>query len=163
MNVRGNLSNDAIATFLSEETVPIRIGCQTPSGAPWMLSMWYRSRAVGDDPHEEWVLECATGSEAKVVTYVTETPEVSFEISTNHPPYTGVRGHGTATVESDPEKEVLRSLIGRYLGGMDSRLARNLLRDERDEVTITIEPDAIYGWDFGDRMRDVENRRTAKN
>lgn len=155
MNVRGSLSSDAITTFLSERTIPIRLGCQTPSGTPWMLSMWYRPRVLGDEETSEWVLECATGEAAKVVTYLTETPELSFEISTNHPPYRGVRGWGTATIESDPEKEVLRSLVQRYLDGTDSKLAQNLLRDDRDEVTIRIEPAAVYGWDFSDRMGDV--------
>ncbi|MDJ1431911.1 pyridoxamine 5'-phosphate oxidase family protein [Halostagnicola sp. A-GB9-2] len=157
MNVRGSLSRETIARFLSVQTIPIRIGCRTPSGHPWMLSMWYRSRAAGDDGSDEWVLECATGAEAKVVTYLTENPEVSFEISTNQPPYTGVRGRGTATIEPDPEKDVLRSLVNRYLGGPKSTLAQTLLSGDREEVTITIEPSVVYGWDFSQRMREFEN------
>ncbi len=156
MNVRGSLSKETIASFLSEQTIPIRIGCRTPSGHLWMLSMWFRPRALGDDARGEWVLECATGVEAKVVTYLAENPEVSFEISTNQPPYTGVRGRGTATIEPDPEKDILRSLVDRYLGGSESTLAQTLLSGDREEVTITIEPSVVYGWDFSDRMRDVE-------
>lgn len=155
MNVRGSLSEEAIQQFLSAQTIPVRLGCQTPAETPWMLSMWYRTRALETDGSSEWVLECATGKAAKVVTYLTETPELSFEVSTNHPPYRGVRGWGTATVEPDPEKSVLRSLVERYLGGTDSKLARDLLDEERDEVTISIEPATVYGWDFSNRMRDV--------
>lgn len=148
MKVRGSLSRDAVATFLETQTIPVRLGCRTPADHPWMVSLWYRYRAVDDG----WRLECATSAEADVVAYLRDTPEVSFEVSTNDPPYAGVRGRGKASLEPDPEKEVLRDLLERYLGDTDSELARTLLREDRDEVTITLEPAVVYGWDFSDRM-----------
>ncbi|WP_394743360.1 pyridoxamine 5'-phosphate oxidase family protein [Natronococcus roseus] len=148
MKVRGSLSREDVAAFLDGRTVPIRLGCRTPADHPWMVSLWYRRRE-GDDG---WRLECATSADADVVTYLRETPEVSFEVSTNHPPYAGVRGRGEASLEPDPEKEVLRDLLERYLGGTNSELARTLLREDREEVTIAIEPAVVYGWDFSDRM-----------
>ncbi len=151
MKIRGSLSESAITTFLEEQTIPIRLGCQTPAGHLWMLSLWYRVRTDED----RLCLECATGAEADVVSYLTEHPDVAFEVSTNQPPYAGVRGRGTATVDPDPEKETLTALLERYLGGTDSGLARNLLSDDREEVTITIEPAVVYGWDYADRMRDT--------
>ncbi|WP_290810124.1 pyridoxamine 5'-phosphate oxidase family protein [Halovivax sp.] len=151
MHVRGSLTDDEISRFLSERTIPIRLGCRTPSGHPWMLSMWYRYRADGEDGSDDWTLDCATAEGAKVVGYLREDPALSFEVSTNDPPYAGVRGRGTATIEADPEKETLRDLLDRYLGGTDSELARNLLREDREEVTISIEPAVVYGWDFSDR------------
>ncbi|THE65546.1 pyridoxamine 5'-phosphate oxidase family protein [Salinadaptatus halalkaliphilus] len=154
MHVSGSLSRAQIADFLTDDPIPIRLGCRTPAGELWMLSMWYRHRE-SDDTDDEWVLECATNADAKVVTYLRESPDVAFEVSTNRPPYRGVRGRGTATIDPDPDKTVLRALLERYLGGTDSELATNLLKEDRTEVTITISPSTVYGWNFADRMGDT--------
>lgn len=163
MHVRGSLSRSTITAFLEETTVPIRVACRTPRDDLWMCSLWYRlERPDGDGTdddatdHDEWRLECATSAAADVVSFLEGDPGVAFEVSTNDPPYAGVRGRGSATIEPDPEKETLRALLERYLDGTESKLARNLLRDERDEVRITIEPAVVYGWDFAGRMRDGE-------
>ncbi|SDQ49740.1 pyridoxamine 5'-phosphate oxidase family protein [Natronobacterium texcoconense] len=152
MNVRGSLTEEQVVEFLESQTVPIRVACRTPSGHLWMLSLWYRRR----DEADSWTLACATSANATVVDYLTHDakPAVAFEVSTNHPPYRGVRGRGTASVAPDPEKETLRALLERYLDGTESELARTLLREEREEVTITIDPVTVYGWDFSERMRE---------
>jgi hypothetical protein len=146
--VAGVWNRERMATFLEDAVIPIRLGCRTPSGSPWMLSLWFRYR---DD-----ALWCATAESADVVTYLRANPEVSFEISVNDPPYRGVRGRGTVTIEPDPEKELLRDLIARYLGGTDSQLARRLLAADRDEVTLRIDPGKIYTWDYSDRMSESD-------
>ena len=133
--------------FLDSATVPLRLSCHASSESLWMLSLWYLYR--------EDAFWCATSATADVVDYLGDTDHVAFEISTNEPPYRGVRGNGTATVEPDPEKALLRELLERYLGGTDSDLAERLLSPDRDEVTIRIEPDRLYTWDFSDRMADV--------
>jgi hypothetical protein len=159
MKIRGSLSGKEIETFLETQTIPVRLGCQTLAGHLWMVSLWYRPAGANagsdenDDVDEDgWVLECATAASADVVSYLRETPDVAFEVSTNRPPYAGVRGRGTASIEPDPEKTVLRDLLERYLDDTDSKLAWSLLREDREEVTITIEPAVVYGWDFSDRM-----------
>jgi hypothetical protein len=151
-----------VATFLDDAVIPIRVATTTPSGHLWMVSLWFRRRAIdgggggagSEGAHREDAdrIECATAASADLVGYLDADPGVAFEVSTNEVPYRGVRGRGTATVEPDPEKAVLRALIERYLGGTDSRLARTLLREERDEVRIRIDPAKVYSWDFSDRM-----------
>ncbi|MDQ2056063.1 pyridoxamine 5'-phosphate oxidase family protein [Halobellus sp. H-GB7] len=98
---------------------------------------------------------CATSANADVVEYLRSDDAVAFEISTNHPPYRGVRGRGTATVEPDEEKALLTHLLDRYLGGTDNDLAGRLLAPEREEVRIRITPERLHSWDFSERMRDV--------
>lgn len=143
----GVWSKDEIVAFFDRTTVPLRLACNTPSGRLWMVSLWY--------VFEDDTLRCATGANADIVGLLRNDSTVAFEISTNDPPYSGVRGNGTASVEPDPEKDLLRELLRRYLGGTDSRLARRLLSDDRTEVTIRIEPDRLHSWDFTQRMADA--------
>ena len=77
-------------------------------------------------------------------------------MSTNDPPYRGVRGAGSATVAPDEDKETLRTMLERYLGGTDSELAEILLAPGREEVRIEVEVDRAYTWDFSDRMSSTD-------
>jgi nitroimidazol reductase NimA-like FMN-containing flavoprotein (pyridoxamine 5'-phosphate oxidase superfamily) len=144
VTVTGAWSRAEAAAFLEAQTVPLRLGCRRPSGDLWMLSLWYRYR--------DGSFECATAADADVVAYLDHDAPVSFEVSTNEPPYRGVRGNGTATVTPDEDKTVLRALLARYLGGTDSDLAERLLSPSRREVTVRISPDRLHSWDYSDRM-----------
>ena len=146
-SVRGALSPEAIEEFLRSTAVPVRLSCHRPSGDLWMLSLWFRYR--------EGALECATAASSDVVGFLRADDAVAFEVSTNDPPYRGVRGNGVARIEADEDKALLRALVERYLGGTDSSLAQNLLSDDREEVRIRIEPETVYGWDYSERMGDT--------
>jgi len=145
MNPTGAWDQEMTETFLRNETIPIRISCRRPAGDLWMLSLWFVYR--------EGALWCATSAAADVVDYLAHDNRVAFEISTNEPPYKGVRGNGTATVTPDEDKQLLRSLSRRYLGGTDSPLAERLLSPQRQEVQIRIDPLQLYTWDFSHRMQ----------
>jgi len=145
MEPTGAWDRERTETFLRSETIPIRLSCHTQADVLWMLSLWYLYR---DD-----ALWCATSASADVVDYLTGDDRVAFEISTNDPPYKGVRGNGTASIEADPDKTLLKELLERYLGGTDSPLAERLLSPERDEVRIRIDPAKMYTWDFSERMQ----------
>ena len=140
-------------SYLLESAIPIRLACRTPSGGLWMLSLWYR--------YDDGAFHCATGADAQIVRYLEANREVAFEVSANEPPYRGVRGAGTASVEADEDKTLLEELLIRYLGGTESQLATQLLDADRKEVRIRIEPSKLYTWDFSERMADVspENPR----
>ncbi len=133
--------------FLRSETIPIRLSCRRPAGDLWMLSLWF--------VYKEGALWCATSAEADVVEYLAHDDRIAFEISTNEPPYRGVRGNGTTEITPDEDKQLLRSLLERYLGGTDSSLAKRLLSPQREEVQIRIEPETVYTWDFTEQMRDA--------
>jgi nitroimidazol reductase NimA-like FMN-containing flavoprotein (pyridoxamine 5'-phosphate oxidase superfamily) len=151
--VKGPWSREQLAQFLDEALMPLRIGCRRPDGGLWMLSLWY--------DFENGVFLCATGSDSDIARFLREDAAVSFELSTNRPPYMGVRGNGTATLEPDTEKELLTTLLDRYLGGADSELAELLLADDREELVIKIEPDRLFTWDFTDRMRTARTETPA--
>jgi nitroimidazol reductase NimA-like FMN-containing flavoprotein (pyridoxamine 5'-phosphate oxidase superfamily) len=140
----GPWSRTDLERFLDRETIPLRLACHTSGGGLWVLSLWYRYR--------DGAFHCATSADADVVRFLRDDDGVGFEVSTNRPPYRGVRGRGTARIEPDPEKELLSDLVERYLGGDDSDLARWLLSPEREEVAIRIEPSKLVTWDYSDRM-----------
>ncbi len=144
MQLSGSYDRDAVDSFLAETVVPIRIACETPRGRLWMVSLWFR--------YADGVISCATARSADLVTYLEHRDHVAFEVSTNDPPYRGVRGNGSVTVSEDEGKELLRELLTRYLGGTDSPLARGLLDRSVGEVAIELTPEVVYSWDFGDRM-----------
>ncbi|GGN14663.1 pyridoxamine 5'-phosphate oxidase family protein [Halarchaeum nitratireducens] len=141
---RGAWDDAGVADFLRDATVPIRLTTHRPDGTMWTVTLWFA--------YEDGVFACATGASAAVVDFLRADDAVAFDVSVNDPPYYGVRGTGTATVEADAEKTLLRSLITRYLGGTDSDLARHLLDADREEVRIEIDPDEIYSWDYTERM-----------
>jgi nitroimidazol reductase NimA-like FMN-containing flavoprotein (pyridoxamine 5'-phosphate oxidase superfamily) len=145
----GEWDRAGATAFLADATIPIRLACRTPAGGLWMLSLWYRFDADAER------LVCATSAGADVVEYLRADGGVAFEVSTNDPPYRGVRGSGRATITPDEGKAALRDLLDRYLGGTDSSLAERLLDPDRDEVTIRIDLRRCYSWDFTERMRDA--------
>jgi len=142
---RGAWDEDDVEQFLREATIPIRLCARRPNDSLWLVALWYRYR--------DGRLECATGAGSDLVGFLRRNPEVAFDVSTNRIPYRGVRGSGTVTLAPDAEKTVLRSLLDRYVGRTDTPLGRELLRDDRDEVCITIDPEEVYSWDFSSRMQ----------
>lgn len=141
---RGAWTAEEVASFLDETTVPIRIATHRPSGSLWIVALWYRFR--------DGVFECATEANADIVKFLRADGSLAFDVSTNDIPYRGVRGAGSATIEPEGGTDLLRELLERYMGGTDSDLAQWLLRPERDEVRIRIEPDDVYSWDYSGRM-----------
>jgi nitroimidazol reductase NimA-like FMN-containing flavoprotein (pyridoxamine 5'-phosphate oxidase superfamily) len=143
MEPSGPWDRARVDEFLTDARVPVRLGCRTPADHPWIVSLWF-----------SWdgALHCATSAEADLVDFLAHDDHVSFEVSTNDPPYKGVRGRGRATVSPDAEKELLRALLERYLGGVDNPTADRLLRPEREEVRIRIEPERLHTWDYSKRM-----------
>lgn len=140
----GAWSEQQVFTFLQTISVPIRLATHRPDGSLWVVALWYEYRE-GD-------FYCATGSNAQLVRYLEHDADVGFDVSTNDPPYRGVRGNGTTSVQRDEDKTVLRGLIERYLGDTDSPLARQLLSDDREELRIRVRPQEMYSWDYADRM-----------
>jgi len=148
MRLTGGPDRDWVDAFLEDNPIPVRVATRTPSGGLWMLSLWYGYESA------DATLHLATSADARVVEYLEADPDVAFEVSTNHPPYKGVRGQGEATLEPDDEKALLKTLVDDYLGGRDSSLANWLLRDDRDEIHVTVDVTRAYAWDYSDRMSE---------
>lgn len=140
----GAWSRAEAAEFLAEAAIPLRLACRTPAGRLWQVALWFRYR--------DGRFECATSADADVVGFLRAEPGVAFDVSTNEPPYRGVRGYGTAAIDPEGGKELLATLLERYLGGTDSPLARRLLSDDREEVRVEVDPERVHAWDYSARM-----------
>lgn len=143
---RGVWSRERVESFLEDTAVPLRLACRTPTDRLWLVSLWFQYR-------DETFL-CATSRHADVVSFLQRSPHAAFEVSTNRPPYKGVRGNGVVTIRPDQEKTLLTELLERYLGDTESELAGRLLEEDREEVRLELDPDVISSWDFTDRMSD---------
>ena len=99
--VNGAWSRAEMERFLDAALMPVRVGCHHTGGGLWMLSLWYE--------YDDGRIRCATGSESDVARFLRADDAVSFEISTNRPPYMGVRGAGTATLSPDEAKATVRT------------------------------------------------------
>jgi nitroimidazol reductase NimA-like FMN-containing flavoprotein (pyridoxamine 5'-phosphate oxidase superfamily) len=147
MNVRGPWSQEEALGFADEVVVPARVACNTPSGWPTSVSLWY---LVDDD-----VFWCATQRSARIIEWLREDPRCSIEIAPENPPYKGLRARAQATLLPDSEGELLRRLIDRYLGSDQFPLARKLLARSADEVAIRLDPISLSSWDFSERMKGI--------
>jgi nitroimidazol reductase NimA-like FMN-containing flavoprotein (pyridoxamine 5'-phosphate oxidase superfamily) len=132
--------------YLEETVIPLRLACQTESGWPIILSLWYM--------YQEGSLYLATRATAKVVDYLKNDPRCAFEIASDLPPYCGVRGQAEAEILPQLGGDILEQLLHRYIGSTTNPLAQNLLKNRASEVAISLRPASVYTWNFTDRMRD---------
>ena len=137
----------SLAHYLETTRIPLRLACTMETGWPLVLSLWYLL--------EEDALYCATPESAKVVTHLRADPRCSFEVASDLPPYCGVRGRALASIDTQRGWEILERLLLRYLGGLNNKLAENLLSRSDPEVAIRLEPQSLFTWNFSQRMADL--------
>lgn len=138
--LRGTWNERELERFLTESRIPIRLAVHRGDGSMWMVALWYRYR--------DGSFECVTPMNAALVEFLRSGSSVAFDVSTNDPPYRGVRGNGGAALSPDEDRETLVALIDRYLGGTESSLADLLLTDEGGMIRIRIQPNEMYCWDY---------------
>ena len=83
MKLTGPWDRDRVDEFLEEARIPVRVGCRTPADDPWIVSLWFAW---------DGAVHCATGAHADIVDFLEHDARVSFDVSTNDPPYRGFVG-----------------------------------------------------------------------
>lgn len=137
-------SETAVVEFLETFKGPVRIAATTEFGFPLICSLWYQ--------HWEGTLLCATQRRAALAQHLARDGRCAFELSTNEPPYFGLRGRGVASISSEGAPEILEQVASRYLGEEDSPFRQWLRNRAEDEVCIRIEPAWMTTWDYRNRM-----------
>lgn len=133
--------------FLDEVRIPIRLACQTQTGWPTVVSLWFL--------HQDGLLYSATQKSAKLIDYLQQDDRCAFEIAEDRPPYCGIRGQARAKIDDSLGVEILESLLVRYLGGTDSDFTNKLIANSQTEVAIILDPLRVFTWDFSDRMLNI--------
>ncbi len=143
----GPWTESEVREFLAASCIPMRLAANTASGFPVILSLWFLPD--GDD------LLAAVHQEARIAERLRDDPRCAFEIAPNEPPYRGVRGQATASLEPEGASALLGNLLDRYLGSRDSSLARFLLGRADEELVVRLRPSLIASWDYAARMKDA--------
>ncbi|MCB1701397.1 MAG: pyridoxamine 5'-phosphate oxidase family protein [Pseudomonadales bacterium] len=143
-SINGPWSAKEIAQFLQDTCYPMRLACVGADGYPRVVSVWFL--------YERGQLFCASHSSSQLVALLGGDGRIGFEVATNDPPYFGVRGQGDAALTTSGGDRMLERLLERYLGRLDSPLAKWLLSRKAEEVLITLTPRRLFSWDYRQRM-----------
>lgn len=132
------------APSLLDLKIPLRLAVQSARGL-LIVPLWFEF-----DDGRYW---CASQADSLLLRSLRSDAHCAYDLSTNVMPYRGLRGRGTAVCHAERGEEVLRALLSRYFGSLDTPLARRLLRRAASEVAIEIVPQWQSDWDFTARMR----------
>ncbi len=145
LNKSSAWSEAEIRSFLTASTIPLRIATSTDS-YPTLCSVWYMFDENNDD------LLCVSHENSQLVSDLMANAQCAFEIAPNEPPYRGVRGKAVVTLSKDHARETLSTVIPRYLGDTDSRLAKWLIGRSDEEYVLRLTPVQLTSWDYSERM-----------
>ena len=134
-----------IHSYLASSKIPMRIATSTDA-YPTLCSVWFLFDPVEGD------LLCVSHKNSQLVTDLAANNKCAFEIAPNNPPYHGVRGKALATLSTDGSLEILTTVIQRYLGATDSRLAKWLIGRSAEEYVVRLKPVSLTSWDYSERM-----------
>lgn len=145
MKTKGPWSDAQIDRYLTSTVIPMRLSALGGSGWPVVLSLWFRWR--------DGALWCASNPQSRIVQLLTRDGRCGFEIAADAPPYRGVRGQGTATLDRANGLAELQALVERYLGPAETSFSRWLIDRSAGEVAIRIDPVRMMSWDYSERMK----------
>ena len=139
------ISNPRDTRDLLNLVVPLRLACLTRSWWPIIVPLWFQF--LNDRFY------CATNENAKIISYLKKDNRCAFEISSEIPPYRGIRGQGKAMIKKEVGIEILQTLIEKYVPQKETNLTKYLLERKENEVAIEIIPIKIFYWDYSNRMK----------
>ncbi len=141
----GPWSSQEIEGFLKHAAIPIRISAISPPGWPTIVSLWFI--------FEDGCLKCASKDTSRIIQLLRHNPRCGFEISYENPPYFGVRGQGSVTLDANLGPELLPRLIDRFVDKEKTSFRSWLMLRKTEEVGIIIEPKRFMSWDYRARMQ----------
>jgi len=98
---------------------------------------------------------CATQQNAKIISYLKKDARCAFEISSENPPYRGIRGQGKTIIKKELGIEILETVIEKYIQKKNANLRKYLLKRKENELAIEIIPTKVFYWDYSNRMKDI--------
>lgn len=150
IRLSGPWNRDRVQAYLAETCIPMRLAANTDTGFPIVLSLWFLA--------EEDELLAVVHRDARIAKRLKADARCAFEIAPDEPPYRGVRGQATATLDPDGAAALLERLLERYLSSTDSSLGRFLLARADEELIVRLRPNWMASWDYSRRMEDAVER-----
>ena len=114
---RGPWSPEQVTGFLAGSVIPVRMGVDAGPGGPLVVSVWFLPDGLE--------LVGATRPTSTLVRCLERRPECGFEVAADAPPVPRGAGAGPGGAGPGRGAVVLDRLLKRYLGGVDSPLARD--------------------------------------
>ncbi len=150
IRLTGPWTESRVQEFLAEACIPVRLAANTDSGFPIVISLWFLA--------EDEEILAVVHRDARIANRLEADARCAFEIAPDEPPYRGVRGQATASLDADGAAALLERLLDRYLGSTDSSLGRFLLARAEEELIVRLRPIWIASWDYTERMEDALER-----
>ncbi len=150
IRLTGPWTESRVQEFLAEACIPVRLAANTDSGFPIVISLWFLA--------EDEEILAVVHRDARIAKRLEADARCAFEIAPDQPPYRGVRGQATASLDTDGAAALLERLLDRYLGSTDSSLGRFLLARAEEELIVRLRPIWIASWDYTERMEDALER-----
>ncbi|MGB5268493.1 MAG: hypothetical protein WBN30_18005 [Polyangiales bacterium] len=150
IRLSGPWNRDRVQAYLAETCIPMRLAANTDTGFPIVLSLWFLA--------EEDELLAVVHRDARIAKRLKADARCAFEIAPDEPPYRGVRGQATASLDPDGAAALLERLLERYLSSTDSSLGRFLLARADEELIVRLQPNWMASWDYSRRMEDAVER-----
>ena len=144
IKITGPWTLETVRTYLTDTEIPVQIAALNDDNLPVLISLWFSYEA-----DHIW---CATQQGAKILKLLAKNPVCAFQISSEHMPYKGVRGHANASIHESDGARILDKLVPKYLKEGDSKFAKWLLSRKNTEVAIRLDPISVTTWDFSNRM-----------
>lgn len=142
------MSQPEIDQFLADSKIILRLGTTDDKGDPIIHPLWYH--------YMNNKLYIMTYRNTLKVRNTNRKKTVYFSVDTEATPTKpnkGVKGKGTATIVTDPEKSVSVSekIVTKYLGDSNSGLGKGIMDAVRkgSEVLVEIMPSYFSPWDYG--------------
>lgn len=142
--LNGPWTKPEVEAFLAQSTIPIRLAAVAQDQFPRVISLWFLYHASS--------LCCVTHRSSHLARMLGSNSSVGFEISGDSPPYHGIRGQGEAVLTPLGDSPLLRELLLRYVGSLETPFAQWLLSRAEEEMIITISPSRLFSWDYRERM-----------
>jgi len=142
--LRGPWTAEEVGRFLRRSVIPLRLACPDRDGYPMISTQWF----ILDSGQ----LLCAAQRDSYVASRIRREQRCAFEISSEVPPYCGVRGRAVASLDDVRGPAVLDRLIDRYVGQTRQGLASWLRSRSANETAIVLEPLNASCWDYRGRM-----------
>ena len=144
MPLAPGMDKSEIDAFLAGSKTPLRLATTNSKGEPNIHPVWYH---YANDR-----IYLMSTKETVKVRNINQNRTVYFSIDTDAMPNRGVKGRGTATMIKDSSKAVSLSekIVGKYLGDINSKMAKNMIDQVRkgSEVLVEITPAFYSTWDY---------------